>query len=69
MGGLPLALTMEAMKVACDLAIFRDLDGYCSRQWHLATALYAASEFDPSGVTLARGHRLVPRIGQPELPY
>jgi hypothetical protein len=59
MGGSPLALTVEAMKVACDLAIFRDFDRYCGRQGYFATALNAASVFDPSGATLARDHRLV----------
>jgi hypothetical protein len=53
MGGLPLALTVEPMKVASHLAIFRDFDGYCGRQWNLATALNATSVFD-SDATLAR---------------
>jgi hypothetical protein len=39
MGGLPCTLTVEPMKVASDLAIFCDFDGYCSRQWNFTMAL------------------------------
>jgi hypothetical protein len=39
MGGLPRTLTVEPMKIASDLAIFCDFDGYCSRQWNFAMAL------------------------------
>src|SRR4051794_27883807 len=67
MGGLPLALTVEPMKVPCDLATLRDCDGYCSRQWNFATALNAASVFDPSGFTLALDHRFV-RLGRDSRP-
>jgi hypothetical protein len=39
MGGLPLALTVEPMEVASDLAIFCDFDGYCGCQWNFTMAL------------------------------
>jgi hypothetical protein len=61
MRGLPLALTVEPMEVTSEIAIFRDFDGYCGRQWNFATALNTASIFDPSDATLARDHRLVRR--------
>jgi hypothetical protein len=47
------------MKVARELAIFRDLDRYCGRHGDFATALNAASICDLSGATLVRDHRLV----------
>jgi hypothetical protein len=59
MSHLPLALTMELMKVSFQQTIFRDLDGYCGRYSNFATALNAAFVFDLSGATLARDHRLV----------
>jgi hypothetical protein len=61
MSHLPLALTMELMKVSFQQTIFRDLDGYCGRYSNFATALNAAFVSDLSRATLARDHRFVLR--------
>ena len=58
MGGLPFAMTVEPMKLASNVAFFRDFDGYCSRQWNFAMALETTFIFERYGFTLAPDHHL-----------